>query len=240
MIHIAIVDDEAIVLKNTQNLIQNISDIQDKISVDCFMGAEEFLSMNKDECEYDVVFSDIQMENMNGIEFGMILREKYPEVYLIFLTSYAEYAVESYALEAYQYILKQKMEERLPEVLRKVVKLIENERKDFRIVKVGNDIHKIFYHEIIYIRKIKGSKYVEFVTIKGVYRERIALDQLIKELTSKDFILVERAYVVNIRHIVCLKNNSVLLKNGDKIIVSRSRISDVKEEIHTHWEKKHE
>ena len=239
MINIAIVDDEEILLEKISNLIRDSLGIIYEINIDKYRNAESFLNKTEKECMYDVVFSDIQMNNMDGIHFGRVLREQFPNVYLIFLTSYAEYAVQSYALEAYQYILKQEMYERLPIVLEKVIKLIVKEKKSYRLIGISNDTRKIYFRDIIYISKVKGAKYVEYVTILGTFRERISLDRLLKEMNAPEFILVERGYVVNIRHIVRLKSNAIFLKNGEEIVVSRSRFLDVKGEIHKYWEKSH-
>lgn len=240
MINIAVVDDEEILLEKTYNLIQDTVRTNYEINVDTYMSAESFFMNNDKECKYDVVFSDIQMNDMDGIQFGIMLRERFPNIYLIFLTSYAEYAVQSYALEAYQYILKQQMEERLPIVLKKVLSLVIKEKRSYRLVGVLNDVKKIYFRDIIYINKVKGAKYVEYVTMLGNYRERISLERLMKEMNAPEFILVERGYVVNVRHIVRLKSNAIYLKNGEEVVVSRSRFPDVKVEIHKYWEKIHE
>ena len=238
MINIEIVDDEEILLKKTYNLILTTLNSQDDIQIGTYNSAEDFLSKNEFKTSCDIIFTDIQMKNMNGIQFGSIIRERYPNVYLIFLTSYAEYAADSYALEAYQYIMKPSMDQRLPSVLMKVVEQIKKEKKNYRVIGSVNDIQKLYYKDIIYIRKIKGSKYVEFVTNNHVYRERISLDQLLKEMNAKEFLLAERGYVVNIQCIVRLKSNTIFLKNGDEIIVSRPRFHEVKKEIHRYWERK--
>ena len=138
-------------------------------------------------------------------------------------------------MDAYQYILKQQMGERIPPVMRKLILKIQKERKKFRIIETINDGNKIFYQDIIYIRKVKASKYVEYVTLNGIFRERIGLEQLMQEMNSKEFVLAERGYVVNIGHIVRVKGNSIYLKNGDQITISRGRLSEVKMKINEQW-----
>lgn len=158
---------------------------------------------------------------MNGLELGAAAHERFPHIYLIFLTSFTHYAVDSYIVDAYQYILKQQMGERIPPVMRKIILEIQRERKKFRIIEAVNDTQKIFYQDIIYIKKVKGSKYVEYMTLHGNYRERIPIDQLMKELNSMEFIFVERSFIVNIEHIIRLKGNIVYMENGDEITISR-------------------
>ena len=240
MINIAIIDDEEILLDQISHLIRSVSVLQNEIHIDCFTSAEEFLNSNLVEKSYHIVFTDIQLKAMDGIKLGMIIRERYPSVYLVFLTSYSEYAAESYELNAYQYILKQRMEERLPVILKYIIYQISKKQERYRLLGGTNHIQKVYYQDIIYIKKIKGSKYVEYITLKDEFRERISLDQLMKELNSNEFILVERSYIVNIQYIVRLKRNTIFLKNDKAIMVSRLRFPEVKEAIHKYWERKHE
>ena len=71
--------------------------------------------------EGDLFFVDIELgDGITGLEFGRILRKKYPNRGLVFLTSHKEFAMESYEIEADQYILKEQMDKRLPGILAKV------------------------------------------------------------------------------------------------------------------------
>ena len=111
---IAVIDDEVQMLKVigryvTETLKQK--NMIDKINVRLFCMAEEFLESVKKDEKYLAVFSDIEMDTMNGIELGKWLnkkraQEKGEAIPLIFITSHEEFAIESYRLDAYQYILK--------------------------------------------------------------------------------------------------------------------------------------
>lgn len=231
MIKIAVVDDEKILLERVKTCIENISEIAEKVETDIFHRAELFLEQMEHGNRYDIVFSDIQMPGMDGIQFGTIIREKYPQIYLIFLTSYSSYAVDSYLIDAYQYILKQQMEERIPPVLLRLTEKIEKEQKKYRVVSTMNDIKKIYHNEIIYIKKIKGSKYVEYVMLNDTYRERISLDQLLRELNDRTFLMIERGYIVNMRYVVRVHGTTIYLQNNEQVVVSRARFMEVRERM---------
>lgn len=235
MINVAIVDDDEKTLEQTRACIEHLEDLPEEVEVKTFSSGEDFLEKLKPGEKYDVLFTDIQMTGMNGLELGAAAHKKFPHIYLIFLTSFTHYAVDSYIVDAYQYILKQQMGERIPPVMRKMILEIQRERKKFRIIEAVNDTQKIFYQDIIYIKKVKGSKYVEYMTLHGNYRERIPIDQLMKELNSMEFIFVERSFIVNIEHIIRLKGNIVYMENGDEITISRGRLSDVKMTLSKHW-----
>ena len=128
---------------------------------------------------FDILLADIQMAGMDGMELGRRIRRNSPGMYIIFITSYEEYAAESYRIEAFQYILKQDLESRLPGVIRELAYRLEEQEQEYRIV--GNSVEKVklFYKNIIYLYKSKGAKYVNYVTEEGIFRERISLESLL-------------------------------------------------------------
>lgn len=156
-------------------------------------------------------------------------------MYLIFITSYAEYAAESYLLEAYQYILKHDLEYRLPVVTRQLIDKIGRQNKKFRMVGTNSEKSKIYFRDIIYIYKSKGAKYVNFVTMDGEYRERIGIEQVYQELDSKEFVLVDRGCIVNMKHICKLSGDTIYLEKDYEVQVSRAKLPEVKQEIHHYW-----
>ena len=181
---------------------------------------------------YDVLFTDIEMPGTDGILFGAKVKEQLPNTILIFLTAYEKYAVKSYLVKAYQYILKEDMNIRLPNVLKEVIEQICNDRKQYRIIKVNNDFVKVFYKDIVYFKKQKSAKYVQYYTTCGEYKERTTLEKVIQDINDNTFVIVERGYVVNIRHIERMKGNTIYLDNGEKMNISRARASAVKDKIH--------
>lgn len=235
MIKVAVVDDDETALEQVRACIEGIDDLPEDVEISTFCGAEEFLSKIGPDDICHVLFTDIQMNGMDGIELGAVIRERFPHIFLIFLTSFSHYAVDSYTVDAYQYILKQQMGERIPPVMRKLILKIQKERKKFRIIETANGGNKVFYQDIIYIKKVKGSKYVEYMTLNGIFRERIAIEQLMLEMNSKEFILAERGYIVNIGHIVQVKGNVIDMINGEQIVVSRGRLADARMKINEQW-----
>lgn len=103
MVRIGIIEDDSSMRKVTMKIIAKA--IQEYGDVKCkeFESAEEFLQEKKD---YDIIILDIDLPGVNGIELGKRILRNNKDTILIYLTSYTEYAWESYLIEAYQYILK--------------------------------------------------------------------------------------------------------------------------------------
>lgn len=242
MIKIAVIDDEPQMQKAIENCISDFvrEEHKKEIEVRMYSSANEFLNLVSEQEGMipDILFTDIQMQDMDGVELGKTMRKLCPNLYIVFITAYENYAVESYKMEAYQYILKEDMEYRLPPVIQQLVEKVERERKEFLIIKNGIEKVKVYYKDIIYIYKSKGTKYVNYVTTSGVLRERSSLEQVETKIQSQGgsmFLYVERGYVVNMKQISRISGSSIYLENGCEVQVSRAKLAEVKRAINHFW-----
>lgn len=237
MINIAIVDNEKSVLENISGILSDMRGESDDIHIDTYEKAKDFLAAFE-TVRYQILISDVDMPEMNGIEMGKKARDCDPNIYIIFLTAYVEYAIESYRMEAYQYILKEDVEERLPEIIKRLIGIVRNH--SVKYCYIGSDTHRIkmCQDDIIHIRKTKGTKYVSFCTTEGEIRERTSIEKVLEKLGREEFIVVERGSVVNLRHIMKVRDNVIYLSNGDAVEASHARIKKVKENIRKYWEER--
>mgnify|MGYP000013819311 CR=1 FL=1 len=237
MINIAIVDNEKSVLENISGILSDMRGESDDIHIDTYEKAKDFLAAFE-TVRYQILISDVDMPEMNGIEMGKKARDCDPNIYIIFLTAYVEYAIESYRMEAYQYILKEDVEERLPEIIKRLIGIVRNH--SVKYCYIGSDTHRIkmCQDDIIHIRKTKGTKYVSFCTTEGEIRERSSIEKVLEKLGREEFIVVERGSVVNLRHIMKVRDNVIYLSNGDAVEASHARIKKVKENIRKYWEER--
>ena len=182
-----------------------------------------------------MVITDKELPGISGLELGKRIKQIYSDIYLVFLTSYSEFASESYVIEAYQYILKRDMSVRLPMLVDKVIAKIEKEYTEFCWIGNYRDFKKLYYRDIIYVKKLKGTKYTEYVTNQGKYTERISINHVFSELSKRGFILADRAYVVNINHVQRMRRNIIYMDNGEEIRVNRAHDMEIKENIAECW-----
>ena len=229
--NIALVDDEFAILESVRKYVENEITLQDEVKLFTYTQAEDFLREMEKGYEFDILISDIDMPDISGLELGRRIQEKGGGTYLVFLTAYLEYAAESYIIEAYQYILKEDMEKRLPPILRQLIDRVKREKKQFRMIGTPTSKVRIYYRDMIYIEKEKGSKYICYITVHGIYKERISLKKLSKELVSDEFILIERGYIINVSHVGSMKDAVVQMDNGARIFVNRISFKKIKEQI---------
>lgn len=235
MINIAVVDDQKEFLELIVDRIQFSCNGREDVRIFSYLAATTMIEEIDGGARYDVVFCDIEMDGIDGIELGKILKGKWPTMYLVYLTSYSEYAAESYIVAAFQYILKQDMAVRLPRVLEELLVKVEQEHKKYRIISSVEEKKKVMYTDMILLTKEKSSKYVEFTTTEGIVRERNTLDNILQEINCREFVLVDRGVVVNMKHIMKIKGDVLYLSNRQEIHVSRKRLQEVKRLITEYW-----
>jgi DNA-binding LytR/AlgR family response regulator len=235
MIKIAIVDDEEQTREQIlRTLKENIQE-QYEVEIKLYASGESFFEEIQKGETADILFTDIQMQQLDGVELGKLVRRLCPDMYIVFITSYEEYAAESYRIEAYQYILKRDMKERLPAVLQKIYQEKQKESQNFFWIGGVTDQRKLYHKDIICIRKVKGQKYVEFVMVNGAYKERLALHQIFEDLKSPAFIFAGRSYIINIDHVDRITTAAIYLEDGIKIQAGAETIQDVKTQIMEYW-----
>ncbi len=174
----------------------------------------------------DLILSDIQMPDLSGLELVKSMKEK-PLV--IFTTAYAEYAIDSYELEAVDYLLKPISFPRFLQAINKVTERMKTKRKDtstetqdrgFFMVKADYKLYKIDYDNLLYV---EGQS--EYVTFHMKDKRRItayySLKKLEEELPANDFMRIHKSYIVSLSNIESVEGNMVSI-NGQKLAIGKN------------------
>ncbi len=179
----------------------------------------------------DLILTDIQMPDLSGLELVKSMAEK-PLV--IFTTAYAEYAIDSYELEAVDYLLKPISFPRFLQAINKVSERIKARRKDpavaetapvksdrdFFMVKADYKLYKIDYASLIYI---EGQS--EYVTFHMKDKRRItayySLKKLEEELPANEFMRIHKSYIVSLSNIESVEGNMVTIC-GQKLAIGKN------------------
>lgn len=213
---VSIIDDEMSVFEEEKTYFQEFSNKKGmSFDLSYFSNPVEFLSNYPDKV--DIIFLDIEMPQMNGIEVARKIREKDENVIIIFVTNMTQYAIEGYSVNAYDYVLKpiQKYSlflklEKLTSKLGKNIDTHVQIRSEGRIIVA--DAKTILYvescgHHVIY--------HLEDKTLESYER----MNDVAKKLPDS-FIRCSRYYFVNLRHVKEVKGESVIVGKDD-IKISR-------------------
>jgi len=223
MINVIIVDDEPLAQDVLETYIEKIPELH--LSGKCSNALEANELLKKENI--DLMFLDIQMPQLTGIDFLKTL-SKPPLV--VFTTAYPNYAVEGFELNALDYLLKPISLERFMKSVNKAAEQLERQRKsrpapsgsaeegtqeaiDFLFVKADKKLVKVNFHEIIYIEGLK-----DYVIIR-MDSQRVITLQTMKSLEDKlpaqKFMRIHRSYIVNVDKINAIIGNMVeILEKG--------------------------
>ena len=220
-----IVDDEQLARKLLQEFVSKVPSLELKGM--CKNPLEAMDILNKEEI--DIIFLDIQMPELTGVEFLKTLQNK-PAV--IFTTAYSEYALEGYQLDVIDYLVKPFPFERFVKAVNKAIESIDLKRKanaagsiedDFVLLHADHKIYKVRLDEIEYIEGLK--EYVSYYTREKRIIVLQSLKSIEETLPAERFIRVHRSYIVPIRKIKTLDGNQVQI--GNKLIPIGRSYKDV-------------
>lgn len=228
MYNIAICDDETKILEDiTDNVKQQFSLLN--IEVSCFStnDPKQLIAILEKET-IDILFLDIDIPHISGIEVAKYMLGKDYKTLLIFVTSYDSLVYQTFQYQPFGFIRKNYFNEEISEVIKRADKTL-NDKKASLTIKVNNELIKI---DLCNIKYFEGdANYVNVYTTDSCYRYRETLGNLEKELFRKDFIRVHKGYLINLQFIHVFKGNEVQLDDETVIPVGRSYSENVKKKI---------
>lgn len=224
---IAVCDDDEREIEHLSELISEYR-LSRGVDLECrfFYNVIDFLCDLKGG-EYDLVLLDVVMPEVSGIKAAQELREKDKNVKLIFISLSPEFAVESYNVDAYHYLLKPVDAELLFPLLDKVGKDMFIQEERGLVLKNREGVVRLPFAEIEFVEVI--NKKVSFHLTDGVIREVTAAlaDLEGKLLNQREFIKTHRSYIVNLGCVQAVGVNCAVTKRGHSIPVSRQRHNQV-------------
>lgn len=191
------------------------------------------------ENRVDVVFLDINMPELDGMSLGKILTKLNPNIKIIFITAYKDYAAEAFEIKAFDYLLKPYSEKRIAEVLNNLTMI-----KDNSPTKEVEKINKVtvFLDEKMVVLSLDEIYYIEVsekeslvYTQNEIYTSKLKISKWEEILPKNKFYRTHRAYIVNLDKIKEVEpwfNGTFVLKIQDlkfKVPVSRNNIKEFKE-----------
>lgn len=235
MLKIAVLDDQEEYVKQIRDLTtQSMQNLGVPYRFKKYTQTKELLSDLQEKEYCDIYLLDVEMPEMSGLEVARSIRKECWGPVIIYITNHVEYAVEAFEVNAYRYIPKSMLEEKLPEALAALIAQLEQVEDEVYKIERGYQFERIPFQEIYYLKK--EEKYVLIVHKRGQSRVRKTLAEMMDDLGHSDyFIKIDRSYVVNVLHIMSLKNQQILLRDGSTLPVSKPRLVQVKREILEYW-----
>ena len=214
MIRTIAIDDEPLALQLVTSYVNKTPILELAGAFDNPIDAMEFLDQN----EVDLIFLDIEMPDLNGLEFTRILTNK-PKI--IFTTAYEKYALQGFKLDAIDYLLKPFSYEEFYTATEKAKKQIAYERADkkgdevdsnqeFLFLKSEYKIRRINFNNIIYIEGLKDYVKVFLLNQAKPIMSLSSLKALEAKLPEAKFMRVHRSFIVNLEKIDTIERSRIV------------------------------
>jgi len=237
MFRIAICDDEQDVCGYVESIIIFCTQhMRIKPDIEVFHSGETLLEFISNGNIYDLIFLDIEMDSLNGIEFGKLIRHRFTEeeVRIVYISWKQSYAMELFKIRPYDFLIKP-IQDRSGEIASIVLKTLEDVKKNSKFYKF-NIGKKYCKEHIIDITYFESSNRVIILKKKDEqYRFYGKLDLVEEEVDSAIFLRIHKSLLINIKHVLRFEGNSVFLDNGEVLGISKTYKKHVNEFNMRNW-----
>lgn len=218
VVRVAICDDEKSMQIVLEKLLDEYSRIRKiDISIDKFENGHNLIKA-LNEREYEIVFMDYQMDDIDGMETSRLIRNKNNDNVIIFVSAYPEVAIDSYEVNTFRFIVKPIKKEKLFKALDDYLKSIDYD--NLLILKTRDGMWKIKMSDIIYA-EAKG-KHTIIRTTHKTFEIHIHLKKIEDQLPIEKFFRCQRAYIAGFSHIENHSNTEILFDNGERAQIGKA------------------
>ena len=237
MYRFAVCDDDGFYRQQLARMVRNFAAWQGMgCRVDCFADGIQLLA----QCErrrYDAVFLDIQMPRINGLETARRLRVLWPDVPIVFVSAFCEYAPEGYVLRAFRYLRKDQLDRCIGPCLEDL--MAERLAPCTLEVLVDGEMCRVNLARVEHLQLDGHTVEFHFVDAAPPLPCRQSLARLEQQLEDKPFLRTHRRFFVNLRHTERLRRFAFLMKSGREVPVGERRYSQVRME-YLEWQARFE
>lgn len=220
MVNIAIVEDEGAASKTLQTILDTYARENGvTFRTKCFADALSFLTEYK--TGYDIVFMDIELPDLNGMDAAFKLREFDKQIIIIFVTNMAQYAVRGYEVDALYYIIKPINYQNTSYKLKRALSILSANSGAEVVIRQANGLIRLSTHVLTYVEII--SHKLIYHTEEKTYIAYGSLSDVENELRLHHFFRCNSCYLVNARFIASISGFMVTLLNGEQLKISHPK-----------------
>jgi DNA-binding LytR/AlgR family response regulator len=181
---------------------------------------------------FDIIFLDIFMSGINGVEVARCVRTADPDILLIFVSSSDAFYRESYDLYAFNYLIKPLDRDRLTEVLHRAVEQLNKNVDHIIRISFNNSLHTIRCSQLLYLSSERHI--VNFYLKSGeALKSYGKLDDYAAQLPAEAFMRCHQSYIVNLNHVTAMTTNGFSL-DRIRVPISKSYLGEAKDKYRSH------
>lgn len=226
---IIICDDNAAFAGNLKNLISDYCAKKD-LPLDCSLYYSSMSFLSADLSSVQAVFLDIDMPKINGLEVAKQLRRRRPDLIIVFVTAYIEYAPAGYRVDAFRYLLKTQVNEELFPILDDIQQKLFAHQETILLRQGDYDI-PVALKDILYFEGTpRREVLVHLLNAAGPLHSSGKLSDFVDSLREKGFLRLQKSYLANMEHIIRIRSYKVTLRNYEVLNASEKNYSNICEE----------
>lgn len=218
---VAICDDNSRDLKAMREVFRHVAPNH---AVDAYSDGKRLLEAISEGADYDLLFLDIIMPEITGMDLAREVGRIAPDAPVVFLTDSDAYAVEAFSVKALHYILKPMTESALKECLQRL-KERQSLRRRVHIISSSGIRQILFADEIEYAQS--DAHYCNLHLSDGTVIKARMTQSEIRDTLGDSFLAVSRGLIVNVEFIRHLGSRSCTLKDGQEILLSRNNLKEI-------------
>ena len=223
---IAICDDERL---DRELIVSSLNDIEKerkyKFDIEIYDGGKQLLDALKG-AEWDALFLDIDMPEVNGMQIADSVHEKFPYIKIIFVTNRADLVFDTIRFCPFRFIQKNNLKKELCEAVIALHQKITDETFLFQF-KNGNHLEKIQIRDIRYIESQKHN--LEIVHGDDITKVRGKISEYEDKLISYGFVRIHKGFIVNMKYIKMLNSKFVILDDNTEFAIGAKYTTEVKD-----------
>lgn len=227
MLQIAICDDEQFYRKKIQKLLERYLENRGlQYELHLFFSGKEFLNQCENSVKFDIVFLDINMDEINGIQTAAHIRSFHSDTYIVFVTAFIDYALEGYKVNAVRYLMKDTLDLAMEECMTAILQKMQIAHVTFTFLEGEK---KLYTDNILYVES-NGHKSIFHYMEEGAVTYQIydKLDSVESRLAGCNFLRIHKSYLVNMKHVRKISNYTAFLDTSEELPIPRLRFQTVK------------
>ncbi len=237
MYRIGICDDDKVFCARTEEMIMALSDeLPEKTETEVWYSGESVMRDFSGDFSPDILFLDIELYEKSGIDVGKFIRDDREDyrMHIVFVSAKQEYAMQLFRIQPLDFLIKPVSKEKLKEVLLRSMKQKTKNRTMFEYQK-GGGFYQVPFDEIMYFRS--DDKKIQIV-MKAETQEFYGKLKRIMDILPSGFIKIHQSYIVNSEFVREYTYETVKMKNGDLLNISKPYRKEVRSRIRKYEEER--
>ena len=233
ILKIAICDDNVSELQQVKSVVLQFIRSRQSVqpmSVHAFERGSDLFGFTQKYGGFDLVITDVVMPNLSGIELASKLRANNDNCKILFLTTSSEFAVDSYKVKAWYYLLKSEADAELPVLLERVLNDITGERETSLVLKEKGKLTRVPMGSVRFVESVNHTVYFHLHNNGTISCFGTMNDYHEILVSDKRFVKCHKSYIVNMQYVTSITGKDFVLTEGEIVPISRTVYQQIKNE----------